>query len=189
VFPALAAHVRIEHLFGTDGGRCTAGWRRNGLAGTRLDRVATRQLGHPSLGLLLDRVGNHAIIGFLVGVKLKSCTLLDVAARSVALVDCLLEGGNVPSVDEVAVHGQSSGIAVGQDKGMLAVDPLVVPRLDVVQKLIEERDEALGMSGRTLSVVVAAGVGHVGLVVCRVKVLAVPTTRHDNLQAESTEEC
>lgn len=59
-----------------------------------------------------------AALGLLVGNELKGRAVLDVAGGGGAGVDCFLEQGDVPAVEEVAVAAVAGGVAVGEDEGL-----------------------------------------------------------------------
>lgn len=79
----------------------------------------------------------------------------------------------------------SSWIAVRQDKWLLVIVPHVLEIIDRKHNLIKEGDEADRVSRRAFSTVNAIGVGHMGFVICRIQILAVPTAREENLKTET----
>lgn len=80
----------------------------------------------------------------------------------------------------------SSWVTVGQDERLLVAVPLVLEIIDRVHNLIEDRDEADRVSRRAFAAVNTVGVGHMRLVIGRIQVPAVPTTREENLNTETT---
>lgn len=119
----------------------------------------------------------------LVDVRSEDLARVDVAVHVVAVLDGVLQDGDVPAVLEVAVEGKTGGVTRGDD--VRALTPVVVA-LGGDDHLVEETDEVHGVRGRAgTGVVVVDGVGHVRLVVGAVDVLAVPAHREEDLHTDT----
>jgi hypothetical protein len=137
------------------------------------------------LNLLTDSWLDLASIDLRVIEELEDVAVLNDTAQVGALGDSLLEGWYIPAVDEVSVVSVTSLIAVGEDKGVLAIDKLVGELRGIPDNLVEEGDEALGVRVGANAVVDAIRVGHVRLVVGRIEVLAIPARWEEDLGTET----
>lgn len=107
-----------------------------------MHRVAAGELRKPSGSRLINARRNETIGDRVGGEELEEWAFLNDTRVVVAAVDSLLEYIDIPSVDEVTVVSESSGIAVGQEEWLLVVVPQILEIIDRERDFIEERDEA-----------------------------------------------
>lgn len=113
-----------------------------------MHRVAAGEFRKPSSNRLINAGRNETIGDSVGGEELEGLAFLNDTRVVVAGVDSLLEYINIPSVDEVTVVSESSGIAVRQNEWLLVVVPHILEIIDREHDFIEERDEADWMSRR-----------------------------------------
>lgn len=128
------------------------------------------------------------MLGLGGGELCYGAAFVDGAGAVGAGVDGFLEDLHVPSVEEVAVEAVACGVAVGEDKGVLGAVPLVGEGVGVVEDFVEDGDHVDWEVGWARAVVVVLGcwVAHVGFVVGRVEIFAVPAAGEEDLGAEAT---
>lgn len=117
----------------------------------------------------------------LVILQIEERAIADLARRVGTGIDRLLQKVRVPALDEVAVVAVPGRIAVGNDELALAVPE----RVRVPDRLVEQRHEPRLEAFRAHAIHDFARIGHVGLVVVGIHVLAVPARREHQLEADS----
>lgn len=121
--------------------------------------------------------------GVLVDVRNESRAECDVAVHVMAVLDGVLEHGNIPSVQKVGVVCKAGGIAGRKD--ICAITPVIVV-LGRNNHLVEDPDGVNRVRRRAAAtIVVIDGVRHVRLVVRAVEVHAIPALREENLQTNT----
>lgn len=180
-----ARHVGEVLLKGADGG-VVAG-QDGGLAGSVGDGVAAGEGVEDAIDLLGHGGRDDASLALLGGEEFENRAVGDEAAVVGAFVDGSLEEIDVPAVDEIAVHSVAGWVTHGEDERLARAVPHVCELVGVVKDLEKEGDEVDGVGSRAWTAVVgpALRVRHVGLVIGRVEVDAVPAGGEEDLSAET----
>jgi hypothetical protein len=108
---------------------------------------------------------------------------LDNARVVVAVRDCILESRDVPAVYKITMIAVTGIVTHGPDERLFVAVPIEAG--GVPDDFVKDGDEALGVACWAGTSVGTGGVGHVGFVVGRVEVDAVPAGGEEDLRAES----
>jgi hypothetical protein len=137
--------------------------------------------------LLVNRRRDPATSGNIVRSQLEHWTVFDPSAVVGALIDGFLQVGDVPAIDEVTVEAVASWITHRPHKRLFVTMPHIVEFVNAEEHFVEQGDEMDRMRGWARAISMAVDrIGHVGLVIWRVEVLAIPTGREEDLGTEAT---
>ena len=125
----------------------------------------------------------HYIVCIEAALVLEHSTVIDVARFCSARRHRAREYAPVPAVHEVAVQSVTGRVAVGEDEAATVVFGVECFWLE--PDLIEDRNEMVWVCRWAAAIVDAVRVGHVGLVIWRVEVYAIPAGREKDLSPEA----
>lgn len=157
----------------------------NSAFGTGLNRITPRELIQPPGGLLFNSRRHHTVLGLVLTEELERTALLYDARGRITRVYRLLENVNVPSVDKIPVQTITGWIPVGEDKWLLVVVPLVFESVGVKDDFVEHGYELYRVCWGAFPKVNVDGVGHMGFVVWRIEVFAIPARREEYLDTKA----
>ncbi len=87
---------------------------------------------------------------------------------------------------EITMESVSRGITLSKDKRLPTSIPLIRKVVGLIYELVENGDEMDGKSGWAITVVTGLyRVSHMGLVVRRIEILAVPAGGEEDLNADA----
>jgi hypothetical protein len=158
-----------------------------GETGTLLDGVAAGKSVEHTGNLLVNLRRDDTSLALLGGEQIEDRAVGQKTAVVGALVDGLLESGNIPTVDKVTVESVASRVTLSEDEGLSATVPHAAKVTDVVVDLVEDGNQVDRVSVGALAAVVATtdGVRHVRLVVSRIEVDTIPARGEEDLSAET----
>jgi hypothetical protein len=150
------------------------------------DGVAARKLGQLSSDSFVDGRGNDTSLRLSIAEEVENRAVGDETRVVVTGVGCLLKGGDIPAVDEIAVESVASRITLSENERLVGTVPPIEAGSGV-DDLEEDGDQVDRVRCRARAVVVRVlgRVGHVGLVVRRVQVYAIPARREEDLGAQT----
>lgn len=147
------------------------------------DGVATRQLGSRVARVFLwEGILGGTLLHLIVCVHtaLEDGALFDHTAVSCTDIQRLLQVSLVPTVLEITVKTEASGVAVGEHE--LAGLVQIIDRFDIVPDFVKDGHQSHWMRSRAIAAVDTARISHVALVVRTVEVLSVPATWEEDYQ-------
>lgn len=150
------------------------------------DRVAAGQLLKFTGDGFVDGRSNDTGRGLGAGEEVEDRAISDETRVVVAGVGGLLKSGNIPAVEEITVEPVASRIALSEDERLGGT----VPPIETgsrVDDFVEDGNHVNRVScrARTVVVRVLGRVGHVRLVVGRVKVDTIPARGEENLGTQA----
>jgi len=157
-----------------------------GSARTIADRVAAGKLLKFTGDGFVDGGCKDTGRGLGAGEEVEDRAISDETRVVVAGVGGLLEGRNIPAVEEVTVEPVASRITLSEDERLGSSVPPIEAGSGV-DDFVEDGDHVNRVScrARTVVVRVLGRVGHVGLVVGRVKVDTIPARGEENLGTQA----
>jgi hypothetical protein len=137
--------------------------------------------------LLVNWRRDPATSGDIVRSHREHWTIFDPSTVVGALIDGFLQMGDVPAIDEVTVEAVAGWITHRPHKRLFVTIPHIVEFVNAKEHFVEQGDEMDRMRGWARAIIMAADrIGHVGLVIRRVEVLAIPTWREEDLGTKAT---
>ena len=125
----------------------------------------------------------HLVVCVEAALVLEHCTVLNDAGLCSTRRHRAREYATVPAVHEVAVQSVTGRVTVREDKTATIIYD--VELIYAKQNLKEDGDKMARVRGRTATVVNAVRVRHVGLVIGRVQVYAIPARGEKDLSPEA----
>lgn len=146
-----------------------------------MNRVATGKSAQDTSDLFIHRRGDLASIGESVIEQIEDVTVIDISTEVGAFRDSFLKKGYIPTIQEISVQAKSSIITLRKHKWLPGTIPVVLESIGVEDDFVEQGDEAFGEFLRTFAIIIDRWIGHVGLVIWRVEIFAIPTRRKEDL--------
>lgn len=127
------------------------------------DRVVTWQLRHGTSDYLIDRAGDGARRGWVVESTDEARAFIHSRVTSIAVVDDLGQGSDIPASKEIAMESVAGRVTIGKDKWLLALtwSPSAGEHWGVPVDFVEE----VGKMNKSSRAVAVGGELHVVLVV------------------------
>jgi hypothetical protein len=85
------------------------------------DRVVTWQLRHSTSDDLIDRAGDVARSGWVVEATDEAWAFIHARVASIAVVDDLGQGRDIPASEEIAMESVAGRVTIGEDEWLLAL--------------------------------------------------------------------
>lgn len=171
---------------------CSDGWVGTGsndssLARTLSDGVATRKLRQNTSDCFINRRRNNACLALSSSEQIENGTIREKTAVVSAGINSRLKGIDIPSVDEITVKPVASWVTLSKYERLAASVPHVGETGSAVDNFVEYGDHVNRVRGWARAVIygTARRIGHVRLVIGRVKVDTVPARWEEDLGAEA----